>query len=272
MSEPLQINIENVVRNKAPRHAKKIPQWVFRRLEKIICQKEMNQVLVNIHGNEGVDFADALLKDLNVTLRIEGAENLPETGRYTFASNHPLGGFDGISLISALGKKYHGKLKVLVNDILMYLKPLAPVFLPINKYGAQAKESTQSIQEAYDSDDQILVFPAGLVSRLQKGGIKDLEWKKAFIAKAIQSRRDIIPIYFEGLNSPFFYRFAKFRKAIGLKFNIEIIFLPSELMKSRNKTFTIHIGKPIPWQTFDKSKSLNEWAAFVKNQVYHIKA
>ena len=153
----------------------------------------------------------------------------------------------------------------------MHIKPLSPVFLPINKYGSQAKESSLQINNAYESDEQMLIFPAGLCSRLQHGKIKDLEWKKTFIAKAVQSQRDIIPIYFEGRNSTFFYRFAQIRKCIGLKFNIELIYLPDEMFNSKNKTFDIYIGKPIPWQTFDKSKSLQEWAQIVKEKVYQIK-
>ena len=218
-----------------------------------------------------MDFANSLLHELNVTVNLVGAENIPEKGRFTFASNHPLGGLDGISLVSVLGSKYDSKIKFLVNDLLMNVKPLAPVFLPINKYGGQAKDSAEEIRKAYESDDQILVFPAGLCSRLQPGGVQDLEWKKTFIAKTIQYQRDVVPVYFDGLNSKFFYRFARIRKMLGLKFNIELIYLPSEMFKSENKTFTIYFGKPIPWQTFDRTKTLGQWAAEVKKQVYDLK-
>ncbi len=269
--EPIQLDIEKVIKKKAPDFGKKIPGFVYRFLEKTICQEQMNAILREYADCKGVDFADALLSVLNVKVKLEGEENIPAEGRFTFASNHPLGGLDGVSLVSVFGKKYHSQIKVQVNDLLMNVTPLAPVFLPINKHGRQAKDAADILKNAYESDNQMFVFPAGLVSRLQKGEIRDLEWKKAFISKTIQFQRDVIPIYFEGLNSSFFYRFAYIRKKLGLKFNIEMIYLPSEMFKSKDKTFVIHVGKPIPWQTFDKSRSLSEWAQFVKDKVYELK-
>ena len=270
-SEPLKIDIEKVVKEKAPKYAKKIPGFLFRYLERTIHQDEINYILKTYKDSTGVKFADDLLSYMNVHINVIGKENIPPEGRFIFASNHPLGALDGVALIRFFGHFYSGKIKFLVNDLLMHIKPLAPVFLPINKYGSQAKESSLQINNAYESDEQMLIFPAGLCSRLQHGKIKDLEWKKTFIAKAVQSQRDIIPIYFEGRNSTFFYRFAQIRKCIGLKFNIELIYLPDEMFNSKNKTFDIYIGKPIPWQTFDKSKSLQEWAQIVKEKVYQIK-
>ena len=268
---PLQLDIERIIKTKAPGLGKKLPGFAYRFLEKTICQERMNYILRTYNGDEGVDFANSLLHELNVTVNLVGTENIPEKGRFTFASNHPLGGLDGISLVSVLGSKYNSKIKFLVNDLLMNVKPLAPVFLPINKYGGQAKDSAEEIRKAYESDDQILVFPAGLCSRLQPGGVQDLEWKKTFIAKTIQYQRDVVPVYFDGLNSKFFYRFARIRKMLGLKFNIELIYLPSEMFKSENKTFTIYFGKPIPWQTFDRTKTLGQCATEVKKQVYDLK-
>ncbi len=270
-SQPLKIDIEQIVKDKVPKYAHKIPGFIFRYLKRTIHEDEINYVLSTYKDSTGVDFADDLLDYLNVHANIVGEENIPAEGRFIFASNHPLGALDGVTLISYFGHKYSGNIKFLVNDLLMNVKPLGPVFLPINKYGAQAKESSAQINTAYESNEQMLIFPAGMCSRLQQGEIKDLEWKKTFIAKAIQYKRDIIPIYFEGQNSAFFYRFAKIRKTLGIKFNLELIYLPDEMFSSKNKTFTIHIGKPIPWQTFDKSKSQQEWAKTVKEEVYHIK-
>ncbi len=268
---PIQIDIEKVIKNKAPKLGKKFPAFLFRFLEKTICQEQMNYILRKYAGCQGVDFAKALLSELNVTTKIVGLDNIPDKGRFTFASNHPLGGLDGVSFVAAFGEKYSSGIKFVVNDLLMNVKPLAPVFLPINKHGSQAKEAAEILARAYESDQQIFVFPAGLVSRMQKGGIYDLDWKKSFIAKTVQYQRDVIPVYFEGLNSKFFYRLAWLRKKLGIKVNIEMIYLPSEMFKSKDKTFTIHIGKPIPWQTFDSSKSQVEWAAYVKEVVYKLK-
>ena len=95
--------------------------------------------------------------------------------------------------------------------------------------------------------------------------------KKTFVTKSIQSQRDVVPIHFEGQNSNFFYRLANINKMLGIKFNIAMLYLADEMFKNRHKTFRVVIGKPIPWQTFDKSKTPAQWAEHVKGIVYNLK-
>jgi 1-acyl-sn-glycerol-3-phosphate acyltransferase len=212
--------------------------------------------------NNAVDY-------FNIRLQIQGAENLPDPGnKCIFASNHPLGGLDGICLSSYLGNRYDRKIKYLVNDILYFIQPLQNIFVPINKHGSQGKTAAQALNEALASDAQIITFPAGLCSRKTNGEIYDMEWKKMFITKAVEYQRDIIPVFFEAHNSGFFYRMANLRKKSGVKFNIEMLFLPRELFKAMGSTFTVYFGKPISWQTFDSSKSPQQWADWVKDIVY----
>lgn len=265
------IDLDSIIKTKAPKLYPKIPGFLLRKIKNLIHQDEMNAIVENNKDKHGVDFAQAVINYFNIKLEIKGAENLPPDNKlYTFASNHPLGGLDGLALACVLGNKYKN-IKIMVNDILMSVKNLQDIFVPINKHGAQGKRSADSIQRSYSSDSQMVVFPAGLVSRKRGGEIRDLDWKKNFISKTVHYQRDIIPIFFEGSNSNFFYRLANFRKKIGIKFNIEMLFLPHEMFKQRNKTFTIKIGKPIPWETFDKTLTHREWALFVKNLVYELK-
>ena len=219
----------------------------------------------------GSEAADAILEYLHVSYQVIGEANLPSPdGRYIFVSNHPLGGPDGIILISFLGTRYP-ELKFPVNDLLLNLKNLNNIFLPVNKHGAQAKDAVSALEDAYASDCQMIMFPAGLVSRKQQGIIQDLEWQKSFVSKAIQHRRDIVPIFIDGRNSNFFYNLANFRKKIGLKANIEMLYLPDETFKQRNRTFTLYIGQPIEWESLDKSKKPIEWAQEIKRKVYLLK-
>lgn len=266
------IDIDKVLRGKAPKYYNKIPGFLIRFLKRTVHQEDINGILERNRDAQGVAFMHALVKnEFGLTLQLEGEENIPSTGRYVFASNHPLGGLDGICLSSVVGKMFNGKIKYLVNDILYYIDPLKPIFIPVNKYGAQARDSARWINEAYASDNQIITFPAGLCSRKQKGEIRDLEWMKSFIIKSVEYKRDVIPVHFEGRNSNFFYNFANIRKATGIKFNLELIYLPDEMFKNSHQTFTITFGKPIPWQTFDNSKTPSEWAAYVKKVVYSLK-
>lgn len=265
------IDLRKVFESKNPKLARWIPGFLFRRLKKIICLDDINDFIAKHGTRKGLDFANAIMEYLHLSLDIQNAENLPAPdGRYLFVSNHPFGGPDGIALISFLGAKYL-ELKFPVNDILLNLKNLNNIFLPVNKHGKQSKEAVKAIEDAYASDCQMIMFPAGLCSRKIKGVIKDLEWKKNFITEAVKHQRDVVPIYIGGQNSNFFYNLSNFRKKIGLKANIEMLWLPKEAYRKKDTTLTLKIGRPIPWQTFDKSKKPQEWAAEVKEILYSYK-
>ena len=269
-----QIDLTNIIRTRVGGwKGKLIPGFLLRALERLIHQKELNEVLETTYPKEGSEFARGVYDFFNVRLHTEGMENIPSEGRFIFASNHPLGGLDGIGLIAILGERYGDKnISFLVNDMLMNVEPLRPVFLPVNKYGSQGREAARAINEAYASDRQVIIFPAGLCSRLgDDGTIRDLRWNKSFIAKAIEYKRDIIPVHFIGENSPRFYKTARRRKKLGLKINIEQALLPGELCKSRNKEFRVIFGKPISWQTLaDSNHTPTALAAEIKSTVYSL--
>ncbi len=268
--EPMRIDVDKVLRERLPRHYKYIPRFAVRWLERTICQDRLNTILQQMAGKNSVDAATAALQEMDITIQATGLEELPK-GRYMFVSNHPLGGLDGLALISLLGNRYDRKIKFLVNDLLMAVEPLRGVFLPVNKYGSQSRDAAAQIDEALQSDNQFITFPAGLCSRMQPdGSIADLPWQKAAVAHAVNYNRDIVPIYFDACNSRFFYRFAKWRKKLGIKFNIELIFLPKEMIKKSGCTLHAVIGKPIPWTSLDSTRPKQE-AARLRDIVYNIK-
>lgn len=270
-TEPLRIDVDSVIRQRLPRHYKYIPKWLIHWLERIIRQDGLNKILAHIGDKKGVEAADIALADLNITLKATGEENIPGEGRFIFASNHPLGGLDGMGLISLLGHRYDGEIKFIVNDLLMAVKPFDNIFMPVNKHGRQSRSSALEIEEQYQSDRQMLTFPAGLCSRSLKGGvIGDLEWKKFVVTHAVSSKRDIIPVYFDGHNSKFFYRMARWRERLGMKFNLEMILLPSEMFKACGRTFNVCFGKPVKWDTLDSRHALQE-AERLRTMVYELK-
>lgn len=242
---------------------KLIPGFLVSALERMVHQRELNEVLDSVRPAQGTEFARKTYDYFDLTLESRGEENIPDEGRFIFASNHPLGGLDGIGLIKVLGRRYGDDgLRFLVNDMLMNVEPLRPVFLPINKYGSQGRAAASAIASAYASDVQMLIFPAGLVSRLQPGGaIEDLTWQKSFVQKAVEYRRDIIPVRFEGRNRMRFYRTARWRKRLGLKVNVEQAMLPAELCASRGKKFRVTFGRPIGWQEISARLSDGETPA-----------
>lgn len=264
------IDIDKILKDKAGDKAKRVPRFLVSYLKKILHQDEINEFLVSVADKRGVDFVEACMSYLDITLEVEGKENLPEDGLCTFVSNHPLGGQDGIALGYLLGKHYDGRIKYLVNDLLMNLHGLAPLCIPINKTGSQSRDFPRMVEAGFHSDSHIIMFPAGLCSRRNNGVIKDLEWKKTFITKSVETQRNVVPIHFEGRNSDFFYNLANLCKFFGIKFNIAMLYLVDEMYKNRHKTFRVVIGKPIPWQTFNKSRPASQWAEYVREIVYKL--
>ncbi|MBQ9178512.1 MAG: glycerol acyltransferase [Prevotella sp.] len=265
------IDIEAVLRSKMGEKVRLVPAFVKRWLKKIIHQDEVNAFLWENKEKTGVEWLWATVRYLDMRLEVEGEENLPDPNDghlYTFVSNHPLGGIDGVALGAIIGRHYDGKFRYLVNDLLMNLPGLAPLCIPINKTGAQSRNFPAMVEAGFNGENHILMFPAGLCSRKTDGKIADLEWKKAFVTKSVEHQRNVIPIHFSGQNSNKFYRIANICKKLGIKFNIAMLFLVDEMYKNRHKSFKITIGKPISWETFDRSKSPAKWANLVRARVY----
>ena len=271
---PFQIDIDEILRSKAGPKAKRIPRFIVAWLKRRLHQDQVNDFLRIIGDKEGVPWLKGCLDFLDTKLEVKGLENLPSDAdgrRFTFVSNHPLGGQDGVALGYVLGTHYDGRIKYLVNDLLMFLPGLAPLCIPINKTGKQSRQFPAMVEAGFSGDDHILMFPAGLCSRRRHGVIRDLPWNKTFITKSVQHHRDVVPIYFSGRNSNKFYTIANICKMLGLKFNLAMLYLVDELFKNQHKTFEVHIGRPIPWQTFDRSRTATQWAAYVQDIVYQLK-
>jgi putative hemolysin len=266
------IDIDRVLKEKMGAKAKFVPNFLVRWLIRIAHQDDVNAFLWDNRDKVGVEWLEACVKYLDLKLEVEGKENLPASDDkklYTFVSNHPLGGADGVALGSIIGRHYNGRFRYLVNDLLMNLPGLAPVCIPINKTGHQGRNFPAMVKAGFESNNHMLMFPAGLCSRRHKGVIRDIPWSKTFISKSVEYQRDIVPIHFSGQNSNFFYRLANFSDKC-LPFNLAMLFLVDEMYKNVHKTFHVTVGKPIPWQTFDKSKTPMEWAHFVQNKVYSL--
>jgi len=263
------IDIKAMFIKKNPGLGKKLPGFVYRYINRIMHIDEINEIIEK-HGEErGIEFARSVVKHFNVHETINGLENIPPDGRFIFASNHPLGGFDALLILCNIDRIL-GETKTLVNDVLMSIPQLKPIFVPLNKHGGHSKDVIKQIHEVYSSSNQILIFPSGFASRKIKGVIQDFEWKKHFIAKAIEYQRDVIPIHVSGKNSNFFYNLANFRVFFKLKWNLEMFFLADEFFRQKNQRFTITFGKPIPYTKFDKSKTHDQWAAEVRDIVYKL--
>lgn len=264
------IDLEKIIRSKNPRLLTLLPAFVIDYIKRVVHQEEFNEFLHRTKDDHAHDFVNAAIKNFGVHVSSKGLENIPGLGGCIIACNHPLGGLDGIAVMSEVGK-IRTDIKALVNDILMNLENLSGLLIPINKHGKNAMEMVKLLDQTYASEECTIVFPAGLVSRKQKGEIQDLEWKKSFITKAIKHKRNIIPVYVDARNSNFFYNLALLRKKIRIKANVEMFYLVDEAYKQKGKSIKLIIGTPIPYSTFTKMYSDCHWAQKVKEHVYGLR-
>lgn len=269
---PIKIDVAEVIRQRLGSRSRYIPDFVVRGIEKLICQDELNGLLQNNFPRRGPEFCRGVLDDLDVRLEVRGDANMPLSPRCIVVSNHPLGGLDGISMIAWLSRRYGDcPVHFVVNDLLMAVEPLKECFIPVNKHGAQSRASGAALDAVLAGDDPVVIYPAGLVSRLHDDGtISDLPWRKTVVSKAIESRRDIVPVHSDGRNTQSFYRLARWRKSLGLKFNYEMMLLPRELVHARSKTFTLTCGDVIPWQSLKGGPEAAAEAANLRRIVYSL--
>ena len=270
------IEVDKVFESKNPKLYRVLPRFIFLFLKRIIHQDEINSFLERNAHKYDFEFVKAIIDEFGIDEKVIGLENIPATSGSVIASNHPLGALDFMVMMNAIGTK-RKDVKALVNDILLNLHHLKNLFAGVNKVGKTSAESLLEVENVFASGNLAVTFPAGLVSRKQfpngifgKPMIEDLEWKKTFITRAKKHKKNIIPVFIDGKNSNFFYNLSLWRKRLGIKANVEMLFLVNEVFKQRGKTITVIFGKEIPYETFDKRYSDAEWAEKVKQHVYEM--
>lgn len=264
------ISLEKLIASKNKKLLRILPKFLLNRFKKLIHLDEINRIIYEYRDFKGAAFADCVIKkELNVRLVVKNPENIPSEARALVVSNHPIGSIDGMSLISVVGEK-RSDILFPVNDLLCALPSFKGTFVPINKYGKNASNH-DVLNEAFEGDACIMFFPAGTESKYIDGKFQDFPWKKTFVKKAVEFKRDVTPVYIEGMNSKRFYRLSKIRRFFGIKFDLEMILLPDEMFRYKNKTITLTFGKPIPYTIFDKSRTHLQWAQLIRRHVYNLR-
>ena len=261
------IDIEKILQEKAFKLYKWLPRFAINWLKKKLHEDDINDAMEHLKDDVGLVFNSRGLEKLGAKVESLHSELVPKTGSIIIVSNHPLGGLDGMALIKAVGD-IRPDVHFLVNDVLKNIKNYGEIYVAVNKLGATSAKYLRVIEEVFRSESALLLFPAGLVSRKQDGIVRDLVWKKTFVTQAIDHKRMIQPTFIEGQNSKFFYNFALWRKRLGIKANIEMLFLPDEMFKARKETIKIHFSKPFDSALLDASKTHKQWSALIYQYIY----
>ena len=261
------IDVEKILKEKAFKLYRWLPRFAINWLKRRLHEEDINRTMVRLKDDVGLEFNRKGLLELGAKVEAINSHFVPKTGSIVIVSNHPLGGLDGMALIKAVGD-IRSDVHFLVNDVLKNIKNYGDIYIAVNKLGASSAKYMRVIEEVFRNESALLVFPAGLVSRKQNGIVRDLVWKKTFVTQAIDHQRMIQPTFIEGQNSSFFYNFAMWRKRLGIKANIEMLFLPDEMFKARKETIKIHFSKPFDSSILDSSKNHKQWAALIYQFIY----
>lgn len=263
------LDLAKAIRESDSKLLRRLPGFIINFLRKVVHEDDINNLLVKVDGLEGVDFHNAVLKEFNIKIDIEGLENIPENGKAFFFANHPYGVADGLILTKIVLDKF-GTFKGIGNEAFKYVPALKPYIAVVNAYGTTSKEYIMALEEVFASDLPITHFPAGEVSRKYHGKIQDREWRKSLVSKAVAHNRDLVPFFFHGYNSKLFHGISNIRRMLGIKLNFELALLPHEFFNKRNKTIKVTIGKPISYEVFDKRFNHQEWTDKVREHLYSL--
>lgn len=265
------IDIKELIRSKNPKILKWMPGFVLSYLKRILRQREVNEFLTANQGVKDIEFCENVITYRDIKISVKNLERIPKEGKIVIAMNHPLGGIDAMILVSAL-KGHREDLKFIVNDILMNLENLNGLFVGINKHGKNDKSVRSQIEELFQSDNAVCIFPAGLVSRRKKGVVMDSVWKKTFVTYSRKYDRTIVPVYIDGKLSNWFYNLSNFRKFLGIKANIEMLYLADESFNQKGKHLKFIVGEPIKRSFIDAHPNDKELSQKIKEIVYELKS
>lgn len=263
------VDLDKIIANSNNNFLKRFPRFIVNYMKRILCQEELNIIHNKYKEEYGIQYINSLLSEFNVDIIVHNQDLISDVNRAIFVANHPLGGIDAMSFLSVI-HKLKGKVVSPSNELFNYVPNLRPLIVGVNVFGVNTKEKIAAVNEAFNGDDQIMIFPAGIVSRKFKGKVRDTAWHKSFVTKAIQTDRVVVPAYISGKNSRKFYLIGKIRKFFGIKLSVETLFLPQEMFKNKGRQVDIVFGKPISPGFFDKSKSHHQWAQYVRELVYSL--
>lgn len=260
------IDIENIVYRKT---GKRIGKFAGNLLGKLIHQDELNEIWETGLNLSAKEFLNHTLSSLKTDFEVINTCEIPSDGRYFYVSNHPFGGLDGMMIASALLQR-HEDVGVVVNDLLMHVGPLSPLWIPVNLYGRQQRNTRDEYDAAMSSDSrQILSFPAGFCSRRTNGEVADTRWKTRFIKDAIHYGRKIVPVYVDGQLSNRFYNIHSLRSMLHIKTNIELVLLVDEMFRQRGRHIRIVFGAPVDVNSLEGSTE--ERSQMIREMVYNLK-
>ena len=241
------ISIDEIVKEKQIGFYRVLPKFMQSVIKLLLYENQINKLIKKFEYHKEIEFIDQIIRHLKLSFNSHYLEKLDINKRYIFVCNHPTGILDGLIILKALSSDF--KPQIISNDIINYFSNVKKLLLPVNWFGKINKTQTTNLINALKSNKQIILFPAGEVSKLGFQGIKDKKWNPFFIKKAIKYNRDIVPVLISGKNSFWFYLLSTFRSLLKIKFHVEIFLLIHELFNKKDQIIHLKFGVPISHET-----------------------
>ena len=215
-------------------------------LYKILRYKEavrMADELGPLPGPAAMDYVSRLLSlDLDIT----GLDNIPRTGPFIIAANHPTGIADGVAVYDAL-KKVRPDFAIFTNRDAIRVNPrLADFLIPVEwreelRDRTKMRETLRLTSRAFAEGRAVVIFPSGRIAYWRDGRLNERPWQSSAITLARKQGLPILPVNVEARNSGLFYWFAN-----GGFTELRDMTVFHELLNKRGKTFRIRFGPLIP--------------------------
>lgn len=261
------IDFQNILKQKNKTIHDSLPGWVFPVMRKVVMQKTISKIILELKDLDGKHFPQTILNYLNVTGRLHTQSYAmpPADSRPLFVANHPTGGLDGLLMLSLL-LQYYPSSKMIVNDVLEHIPQLRSVIVPVDLY-KHSRVSAELLHEAFASNEALLVFPAGRTGRIRDGINRDFRWNKMPVRLAKEHGRTIVPVYINSRNSWKFNTVAWLRTYYGISLNLEMMLLAREFAKPAQKTFDLFLGEPMQPEHIEKLANSDSDRAYRLQQI-----
>lgn len=233
---------------------------------------KINKVFSKVHGEDGMSFINALLKELEIHYELtdEELERIPEKGPFVTVSNHPYGGIDGLLLLNAISGR-RPEYKIFTEFLLKRIDPIKDRVIPVNPFerGVDNKTALNGLNEAMShlkGGSPLGLFPAAGVSIYNDEwtDVTDPQWQISVIRFIRNAGVPVVPVYFQGTNSKIFHLLGMIHPVLR---NIK---LPSELFNKKNKVIKIRIGHPISVKDQNEFTDQYRYGRFLRAKTYSL--
>jgi putative hemolysin len=236
-------------------------------LGRLADEDGFNRVLGCVGTAGGFDFVERVLEVLGTSYHVNPREreHIPVDGPLLVVANHPLGMQDALALLQLIGS-VRRDVRFLGNDWLAVIPQLHELMLPVDVFGKGAASRLRGIYRALDNGEALIMFPAGEVSRVRAGGVRDGQWSDGFARLSLRSKAPVLPVHVAARNSAMFYGLSMLAKPLSTAM------LPREAVAPGRRRIGFSIGALVSAEELEQRSgaSTKQATKLMRRHVYRV--